>query len=73
MEVTGKILIFIGIVIVALGILFLLGGNKLNWIGNLPGDINIKKENVRIFIPITTMILLSALVSFLWWLFSRFF
>jgi len=39
--------------------------------GRLPGDIVIERENTRFFFPITSMILISALLSFLAWLFNR--
>jgi hypothetical protein len=63
MEPIGKILIVTGIILVAAGLVIYFTGDKLGWIGHLPGDINIVKENVRIFIPITTMILLSVVLS----------
>ena len=63
MEHIGKILIVAGIVLVIAGLIISYSGNKLGWIGHLPGDINIVKENVRIHIPITTMILFSLVLS----------
>jgi hypothetical protein len=73
MENLGKILIVLGIILVAAGLILYFAGNKLSWLGHLPGDINIVKENVRIFIPITTMILLSAVLSLLLYLFRKLF
>ena len=73
MEPLGKILIAVGIILVIAGIIVYFAGNKLNWIGNLPGDIKIVKENVRIYFPITTMILLSIFVSVILYLIRRFF
>lgn len=65
MENIGKILIVSGIILVAAGLILYFSGDKLSWLGHLPGDINIRKENVRIFIPFTTMIILSVIVSVL--------
>ncbi len=71
MQQLGKYLIIIGVFIIIFGLIFFLFGNKLHWFGNLPGDIKIKRENFVFYAPITSMILLSVLISFLIWLFSR--
>jgi len=70
---TAKLIIFVGIGIVAIGLLFYLFGDKLRWVGNLPGDIKIEKENTKVYFPITTMILLSIVGSILLGLFRKFF
>ncbi|NSW93621.1 MAG: DUF2905 domain-containing protein [Bacteroidales bacterium] len=72
MEQLGKILIISGIILVVTGLILLLAGNKLNWLGHLPGDIRIVKENVRIYIPVTTMIILSILLSAILYLIRKF-
>ena len=59
----GKYIIVTGIIIVIIGIVIYFFSNKLNWIGRLPGDIRIEKENFRFYFPITTMIIASILVS----------
>jgi hypothetical protein len=59
----GKYLIIIGLFIVIIGVLFYFLGDKLNWFGRLPGDIKVERENFKIFIPITTMILISILLT----------
>lgn len=69
----GKILIIIGIILVVAGIVIYFAGDRLNWIGRLPGDIRIEKENTRIYFPITTMILLSALLSLIMWIIRKLF
>lgn len=72
----GRILIFIGIFIVVLGIIFLLSTNKPSlfaWFGKLPGDINMEKEQTRIFIPVTSMIIISIVLTLLINLFKKFF
>lgn len=62
---TGKYIIIIGIVAVVAGIFIYFFHDKLNWIGNLPGDIRIDKGNFRFYFPITTMILFSLIVTLL--------
>jgi hypothetical protein len=60
---TSKYLIVIGLVITVSGIILYFFSNKLHWIGRLPGDIRIEKENFRLYFPITTMILASLLLN----------
>ncbi len=65
----SRALILIGLVIVAIGLLW-------PWLsrlplGQLPGDIIIRRENVSFFFPITTMILVSVVISAILWLFQR--
>ena len=64
-----KILIIIGILVLAIGILW-------PWIsklpiGRLPGDIIIDKPGLKVYIPITTMILVSVIVSVILWLLRK--
>ena len=58
----GKSFIFFGIILLALGI-FLTFIGKLPWLGKLPGDICIKKENFTFYFPLATSILLSIILS----------
>lgn len=60
---TGKYIILIGCGVVLLGVIIYFFHDKLHWIGRLPGDIRVEKENVRFYFPITTMILFTVLVS----------
>ena len=57
----GNLLIVIGLVAIAVGLLFKAG--LLGWFGHLPGDIRIKREGFSVFIPITSMILISVGLS----------
>jgi hypothetical protein len=66
----GKILIVIGLLLIVAGVLFLHGG-KIPFLGHLPGDIRIERENFTFFFPLGTCLLLSALLSLLLWLFRR--
>lgn len=69
----GRILIIAGLVILAAGLLIYFGGDKLRWLGNLPGDIRIERERTRFYFPITTMILISILATVVIHLIRRFF
>jgi uncharacterized membrane protein len=71
MQQFGKILIAIGFIIVIVGIILLFFGDKLSFLGRLPGDIRIERENFRFYFPITTMILLSAILSFVLWIIRK--
>jgi hypothetical protein len=66
----GKILLVSGLLLAGAGILFLLAG-RIGWIGKLPGDIIIKRENVTFYFPLATCILISIVLSLLFWLFRR--
>ncbi len=56
----GRWLIVAGVLFLVVGALLLVGGRFFPWLGRLPGDIRIEGENTRVFIPLTTMILLSV-------------
>ncbi len=73
MAQVGKLLVIGGIIIIIFGLILWLGGNKLNWIGHLPGDIRIEKENLRFYFPITTMIIISIVLSLILWLIRKLF
>ena len=66
----GKLLILLGVFIILIG-LFLLMGEKIPWVGRLPGDIIIKKEKFTFYFPITTSILISIILTLLFWIFRR--
>lgn len=70
MSNTQKILIFTGIAILIAGFLW-------PWIsklpfGKLPGDIVVDKPNFKMYIPITSMIIISLIISFVIWLIKKF-
>lgn len=62
---TGKYIIVLGVLILVAGVLIYFFHDKLHWIGRLPGDIRIERQNTRIYFPITTMILFSLLLTVL--------
>jgi membrane protein implicated in regulation of membrane protease activity len=66
----GRTLIIFGLLIAALGLLLTLAG-KLPWLGRLPGDITIRRENFTFYFPLATSIILSLLLTLLLWLFRR--
>jgi hypothetical protein len=65
----GKFLIIAGIVLVAVGIVWLVG--ERFGLGRLPGDIVIEGENTRFYFPIMTSIVISIVLSLALWLFTR--
>ena len=77
----GKLLIAAGLAIVAAGSLMLLAdrfsgvSHLFSWVGKLPGDISIKRDNFSLFFPLGTSILLSVVLSLviylLSWIFRR--
>ncbi len=72
MQDLGKYLLFIGGLLVVLGLVLWGLGGKLSWFGNLPGDIRIEKENFSFYFPITSMILVSLLLSGTLWVVNKF-
>ncbi|UBM59129.1 DUF2905 domain-containing protein [Marinilongibacter aquaticus] len=70
---TGKWLIVVGTLVILIGLIFYFFGDKLNWLGKLPGDIRYEKGNTRVYFPITTMVLISLLLNLLIYLIKRFF
>ncbi|HUQ67284.1 MAG TPA: DUF2905 domain-containing protein [Flavitalea sp.] len=70
---TGKVIIVAGIIIIVIGIIIYFFAGKLTWIGRLPGDIRIEKENSRFYFPITTMIIASVLFTLIIRIINRIF
>ena len=72
MDRVGKAVIALGLLVVIAGVIIWLFGDKLRFLGRLPGDIRIERENFRLYIPITTMVLASLLLTLVMWLIQRF-
>lgn len=70
MDSLGKMLILFGVVLALLGGLLLVAG-KIPFLGRLPGDIVIRRENWSLYFPLTTSILISILLTLLLSFFSR--
>ena len=58
-------LIYAGLALMALGLLLGVAPGVLSWFGKLPGDINIQRGGGRIFIPFTSMLLISLILTVL--------
>ena len=66
----GKWLIIIGLIITFTGLLITFAGN-LPWLGKLPGDISIKRENFSFYFPLASCILVSVIASLILWLLRK--
>jgi len=70
---TGKYILIVGFIIVVAGIIIYFFHDYFKWIGRLPGDIRIEKENFRLYFPLTTMIIFSVVITIIIQIFKRFF
>jgi hypothetical protein len=66
----ARMLIVFGVILVAVGLALLLVP-KIPGLGKLPGDIVIKRENFSFYFPLGTCILISLILSLIFWLFRR--
>ncbi|HEY7131142.1 MAG TPA: DUF2905 domain-containing protein [Candidatus Limnocylindrales bacterium] len=62
LEPFGRVLIVVGLVTAAVGVVMVFG-SRIPILGHLPGDITLKGENVTIFIPLGTMLVVSIVAS----------
>lgn len=69
MDSLGKNLVFLGLLLVLIGGVLWLAGR--HGAGALPGDIVIERKNVKIYFPIVTCLLVSAVLSLIAWLVRR--
>ncbi len=65
----GLVVVVLGAVVIVVGLLIMLGG--LSWFGRLPGDIRIERDGISVYVPITSMIVVSVVLSFLSWILRR--
>ncbi len=65
----AKFLIFAGLVLIGLGVLWMIG--ERFGLGRLPGDVVIERGNFRFYFPLATSLVLSVVISLLLWLFNR--
>ena len=70
---TGKWIIILGSILLIVGVIIYFFHDYFRWIGRLPGDIRVEKENFKLYIPITTMILFSILLTIFFRLMRKFF
>lgn len=66
----GKTLILIGLLLVVIGLLLTFAG-KVPWLGKMPGDIVVKRENFTFYFPLATSIIISIILSLLFWFLGR--
>jgi hypothetical protein len=70
MQGMGKMLVVLGILLVVVG-LALMFGDKIPFIGRLPGDIYVKKERFSFYFPLTTSIIISIILTILFSIFKK--
>lgn len=70
MNEIGKFLVIAGVTIAAVGALLWSGVGK-SWLGRLPGDIHVTRENFSFHFPIVTCLILSVVLSLILWLFRK--
>ena len=68
----GKGLVVVGLGVAALGGLLWFAASANFPLGRLPGDIRIEREDFKLYFPLTTCVLMSALVTLLSWLYHKF-
>jgi hypothetical protein len=66
----GRSLVVIGIVVAVVGVLLMLAG-RVPWLGRLPGDIYIQRGNWSFYFPLMTSIVISVLLTVVFWLLGR--
>jgi hypothetical protein len=66
----GKSLIIMGLIIALIGVILTFAG-KIPWLGRLPGDIYIKRQNFTFYFPLATSILISLILTLILWLFRK--
>ena len=66
----GRALIALGAVLLLAGV-WILVGHKLPWLGRLPGDIAIRRDNFSFYFPLTTCLVISVVLSLILWLVGR--
>lgn len=71
MNPIAKLLIIGGLVLIIVGVIWQVGGRFIS-LGRLPGDITVEKENFKFYFPITTSILISIVLSLVFFLVNRF-
>ncbi|HEX5170288.1 MAG TPA: DUF2905 domain-containing protein [Cyclobacteriaceae bacterium] len=67
----GKIIVLIGLILIVVGILVQYS-DKIPFLGRLPGDIRIERENIKIYIPIASSILISVILTIILYLIGKF-
>ena len=71
MQEIGKLVVVIGLLLVASGVILWRFPSLFGWVGKLPGDISVQKGNFSFYFPIVTCVLVSIALTLLAWLFKR--
>jgi hypothetical protein len=66
----GKMFVVFGIILILIGLVFMFG-DRIPFIGKLPGDILIKKERFSFYFPITTSIIISIILTIIFSIFRK--
>lgn len=72
MAYLGKSLVGIGLIFSAVGLIIWLLGDKLSWLGHLPGDFKWERRGLFVYVPLTSMLLASLAFSVILWIIKRF-
>ncbi len=67
----GQLIVVVGLILVVLGLMAMRGW--LGWFGHLPGDVRVERENMRVYVPVISMLLISILLSVLSYVIRRIF
>jgi membrane protein implicated in regulation of membrane protease activity len=67
----GQLLLIVGLVLAVIGLVTMRGW--LGWFGHLPGDVRVERPNLRVYVPIVSMLLISILLSVLSYVLRRIF
>jgi hypothetical protein len=67
----GQLIVALGLIIIVVGLVAMRGW--LGWFGHLPGDVRIERENMRVYVPIVSMLLISIMLGVLSYVIRRFF
>jgi hypothetical protein len=70
MQELGKSLILFGVILVGVGAI-LAFGNKIPFLGKLPGDILVQRKNFTFYFPLATSIIISVVLSLVFWLWAK--
>ncbi len=71
LEPMGRLLLVVGAVCIVGGMLLMLAP-KVPWLGHLPGDFMIERQQVRFYFPLTSCLLASIVISMVLWLINKF-
>jgi heme/copper-type cytochrome/quinol oxidase subunit 2 len=70
LSTVARLFIMMGIILILVGLAFLVAG-KIPFLGKLPGDIAVQRKTWSLYIPITTCIIISIILTLIMWLFGR--